>query len=102
VEVVVAGFDTVRGIAFQLAQTLGDVIGLVVDSDAAAVVIEGADDFVDYEVFDENGRRLAVRQAKTRREPGSWGAAELAKIVYPWGELGTRPTASSPSLLTPR
>jgi hypothetical protein len=79
---VVAGIDTVRGIAFQLAQTLGDVVDLVVDSDGDAVVVEGADDVVDYEVLDRNGRRLAVRQAKTRREPGTWGATELAKCVF--------------------
>jgi hypothetical protein len=84
---VVAGVDTVRGIAFQLAQALGDVIDLVVDSDAESVVIEGADDVVDYGVLDRHGRRLVVRQAKTRREPGTWGATELAKILCAWGKL---------------
>jgi hypothetical protein len=83
----VAGIDTVRGIAFQLAQTLGDVVELVVDSDGDTVVVEGADDVVDYEVLDRNGRRLAVRQAKTRREPGTWGATELAKVLCAWGEV---------------
>jgi hypothetical protein len=77
----------VRGIAFQLAQALGDVIDLVVDSDAESVVIEGADDVVDYGVLDRHGRRLVVRQAKTRREPGTWGATELAKILCAWGKL---------------
>jgi hypothetical protein len=82
-----AGIDTVRGIAFQLAQALGDVIELVVESDGDAVVIEGADDVVDYEVLDRNARRLAVRQAKTRREPGTWGATELARVLCAWGEV---------------
>ncbi|MCM3882240.1 NACHT domain-containing NTPase [Frankia sp. R82] len=83
-----AGIDTVRGIAFQQAQALRDVVDLVVvDSDAETVLIEGADDVVDYEVRDGRGRRLAVRQAKTRQEPGTWGAAELARILCAWGEM---------------
>jgi hypothetical protein len=83
-----AGIDTVRGVAFQVAQALDDVIDLVVDRHAEIVVIEGADDVVDYEVLDHHGQRLAVRQAKTRREPGSWGATELARILCAWEELG--------------
>lgn len=82
-----AGIDTLRGIAFQLAQTLSDVIDLVVSSDVDTVVIEGREDFVDYEILDSNGRRLAVRQAKTRQEPGTWGATELARILCEWGQL---------------
>ena len=50
------------------------------------VRIEGADDVIDYEVLDRDGRRLAVRQAKTRAS-GTWGAAELARILCAWGEL---------------
>lgn len=75
------GTDTIRGIAFQLAQTLSDVLDFVVIGEAAAVVVEGAQDVVDYEFLGEDGQRVAVRQAKTRREPGTWGASELAKIL---------------------
>lgn len=60
---------------------------LVVDGNGDAVVIEGAADVVDYEVLDRDGRRIAVRQAKTRREPGTWGARELAGILCAWGEV---------------
>ena len=79
--------DVIRGMAFQLAQALSDVVDLVVDNDGDAVVIEGAADVVDYEVLDRGGRRIAVRQAKTRREPGTWGAGELARILCAWGEV---------------
>ena len=68
-----AGVDTIRGITFQLVQTLGDVVDLVADGRGDAVVIEGAADIVDYEVLDRAGHPIAVRQAKTRREPGTWG-----------------------------
>lgn len=81
------GTDVIRGIVFQLAQALSDVVDLVVDGDGDAVVIEGAVDVVDYEVLDRGGRRIAVRQAKTRREPGTWGARELARILCAWGEV---------------
>lgn len=51
------------------------------------MVIEGAEDLVDYQVLDGSERRLAVRQAKTRQEPGVWGAPELARILCRWGQL---------------
>ena len=73
--------------AFQLAQALSDVVDLVVEGEGVAVVIEGAVDVVDYEVLDHGGRRIAVRQAKTRREPGTWGASELARILCALGEV---------------
>ena len=81
------GVDVIGGMAFQLAQALSDVVDLVVDSDGDAVAIEGAADVVDYEVLDRGGRRIAVRQAKTRRERVLWGAGELARILCAWGEV---------------
>jgi hypothetical protein len=81
------GADVIRGVAFQLAQALSDVVDLVVDGDGDAVVVEGAVDVVDYEVLDRAGRRIAGRQAKTRREPGTWGAGELARILCALGEV---------------
>ena len=81
------GVDVIRGVAFQLAQALSDVVDLVVDGEGDAVVIEGAVDVVDYEVLDRGGRRIAVRQAKTRQEPRTWGASELSRILCSWGEV---------------
>jgi hypothetical protein len=81
------GADVIRGVAFQLAQALSDVVDLVVEGEGVAVVIEGAVDVVDYEVVDHGGRRIAVRQAKTRREPGTWSASELARILCALGEV---------------
>jgi hypothetical protein len=56
-------------------------VDLVADGRGNAVVIEGAADVVDYEVLDRAGRPIAVRQAKTRLEPATWRATELARIL---------------------
>jgi hypothetical protein len=61
-------------------------VGLLVEGHGEAVTIEGAADVVDYEVLDRGGRPIAVRPAKTRQEPGTWGANELAKILLAWRE----------------
>jgi hypothetical protein len=84
----VAGFDTIRGIGFQQACALADAVELVLDPDATLLRVEGAEDVVDYETLAADGRRLRVRQAKTRQEPGTWGAGELASILRAWAELG--------------
>ena len=88
-----AGIDTIRGITFQMVQTLSDVVDLVVEGHGDAVTIEGAADVVDYEVLDRDGRPVAVRQAKTRQEPGTWGASELAQILRAWGKVDYAHTA---------
>lgn len=77
-----AGIDTIRGITFQMVQALSDVVDLGVEGHGDTVTIEGAADVVDYEVLDRDGRPVAVRQAKTRQEPGTWGASELAQIRH--------------------
>jgi hypothetical protein len=84
----VSGVGTIKGITFQTVQALSDVVDLVVEGHGEAVTIEGADDVVDYEVLDRDGRPVAVRQAKARQEPGTWGANELAKILCAWGQVG--------------
>jgi hypothetical protein len=84
----VAGFDTIRGIGFQQACALDDAVDLVLDPEAALLRVEGAEDVVDYETVAADGRRLRVRQAKTRQEPGTWSAGELAPILRAWAELG--------------
>lgn len=84
----VGGIDTLRGAGFQVVQALGDVVDLVRDHEHAdAVRIEGKEDYVDYEVLDKQGQRLAVRQAKTRQPSYTWGAAELAGQLCTWGDL---------------
>ncbi len=82
-----SGVGTIKGITFQTVQALSDVVDLVVEGHGEAVTIEGADDVVDYEVLDGDGRPVAVRQAKARQEPGTWGANELAKILCVWGQV---------------
>lgn len=82
-----SGIGTIRGVTFQVAQALSDVVDLVVEGRGEAVTIEGANDVVDYEILDGDGRSVAVRQAKARQEPGTWGASELAKIFCAWGEV---------------
>ena len=52
---------------FEVLVEFGNVVDLVLDERTDAVRIEGAEDVVDYEVLDRDGRRLAVRQAKTRQ-----------------------------------
>lgn len=88
-----SGIGTIRGITFQVAQALSDVVDLVVEGRGEAVTIEGAADVVDYEILDRDGRAVAVRQAKARQEPGTWGANELAKILCVWGEVDYADTA---------
>jgi hypothetical protein len=70
-DVAVAGFDTIRGIGFQQASALDGAVDLVLDPEAALLRVEGAEDVVDYETVAADGRRLRVRQAKTRQEPGT-------------------------------
>lgn len=82
-----AGIDTIRGITFQMAQTLSDVVDLLAEGQGGAVTVEGAADVIDYEVLDHGGRPVAVRQAKARQEPGTWGATELARILCAWGKV---------------
>jgi hypothetical protein len=89
----VAGFDTIRGIGFQQACALDDAVDLVLDPQAALLRVEGAEDVVDYETVAADGRWLRVRQAKTRREPGTWSAGELAPILRAWAELSDADTA---------
>jgi hypothetical protein len=90
----VAGFDTIRGIGFQQACALDDAVDLVLDPEAALLLrVEGAEDVVDYETVAADGRRLRVRQAKTRQEPGTWSAGELAPILRAWAELGDADSA---------
>jgi hypothetical protein len=83
----VAGVDTIRGIAFQQACALRDAVDLLADPDAALLRVEGAEDIVDYELVAVNGRRLRVCQAKTRQEPRTWSAGDLAAVLNAWDKV---------------
>ncbi len=88
-----SGVATIKGITFQTVQALSDVVDLVIEDRGEAVMIEGAADGVDYEILDGDSRPIAVRQAKARQEPGTWGANELAKILCAWGKVDCAETA---------
>lgn len=88
-----SGVGTFKGITFQAVQALSDVVDLVAEGCGDAVMIEGAADVIDYEILDRDGRPVAVRQAKARQEPGTWGANELAKVLCAWGEVNYPDTA---------
>lgn len=79
------GVDTLRGCAFQIVQTVSDIVELLPDPRIASIRVEGVDDVVDYETLDAEGRRLGCWQAKTRQDSDSWGAAELAAVLVEWG-----------------
>ena len=61
-----SGIGTIKGITFQTVQALSDVVDLVVEGHGEAVTIEGADDVVDYEVLDRDGRPVAVEHRAQR------------------------------------
>ena len=92
-----AGADVIRGITFQMAQTLSDVVDLVVDGDGGAVTIEGKADVIDYEVLDRDGRPVRVRQAKTRQEPDTWGAGDIAPVLCAGGKWNMQARRNSRS-----
>lgn len=81
------GVDTLRGCAFQIVQTVSDIVELLPDPRIASVRVESPDDdVVDYETLDADGRRLACWQAKTRQDADSWGAVELAAVLVKWAQ----------------
>ncbi|MFJ6849697.1 AAA family ATPase [Streptomyces sp. NPDC091271] len=54
---------------------------------------EGADEAIDFEVRDAQGRPLLLAQAKTRVEPGSWSGLELVRLARRWGSADPEGTA---------
>ncbi len=83
----VAGVDTIRGIGFQQACALGDAVKLVTNPAAAVLRVEGTKDIVDYETLAADGRRLRVRQAKTRQAPRTWSAGNIAATLDAFAKL---------------
>ncbi|MFE5910852.1 NB-ARC domain-containing protein [Streptomyces wedmorensis] len=55
--------------------------------------VEGADEAIDFEVRDVQGRPLLLAQAKTRIEPGSWSGPELVRLARRWGAADPGGTA---------
>ncbi|MFE2595232.1 NB-ARC domain-containing protein [Streptomyces sp. NPDC059396] len=55
--------------------------------------VEGADEAIDFEVRDAQGRPLLLAQAKTRIEPGSWSGPELVRLARRWGAADPGGTA---------
>ncbi len=83
----VGGTDTARGISFQHAQAVAACLEVLESKDAELLRVEGADDVIDFEVCASSGARLRVCQAKTRKEPHSWGPAPLVDIIKRWQAL---------------
>jgi hypothetical protein len=83
----VAGVDTIRGIGFQQACALGDAVDMMTNPAAAVLRVEGTNDIVDYETLAADGRRLRVRQAKTRQAPQTWSAGNIAEILDAWVQV---------------
>lgn len=84
---VMAGVDTVRGIAYQQAQAVLEAVSLLDDPYAAAIRVEGLDDVVDVEILGKDGRLLQAKQMKTRDAAYTWGRAELTSLIDRWVAL---------------
>lgn len=48
--------------------------------------VEGADEAIDFEVRDAQGRPLLLAQAKTRVEPRTWSGPELVRLARRWAK----------------
>ncbi|MFD7830155.1 NB-ARC domain-containing protein [Kitasatospora sp. NPDC059803] len=81
-----SGTDTARGMGFQAACALLQLIRTPEQyPEADTFRVEGADEAIDFEVRDADGRPLMLAQAKTRVEPRTWSGAELLRLVRRWG-----------------
>lgn len=80
------GVDTARGMGFQTACAILQLIRTTEEYPEAEIFrVEGADEAIDFEVRDAQGRPLLLAQAKTRVEPGSWSGPELVRLARRWG-----------------
>ncbi|WP_234317993.1 NB-ARC domain-containing protein [Streptomyces rimosus] len=90
----VGGVDTARGMGFQTACALLQLIRTPEQHpEATTFRVEGADEAVDFEVRDADDQPLLLAQAKTRVEPGSWSGGELLRLARRWGEADPGGTA---------
>lgn len=88
------GVDTARGMSFQTACAILQLIRTPEEyPEAETFRVEGADEAIDFEVRDAQGRPLLLAQAKTRVEPGSWSGPELVRLARRWGSADPSGTA---------
>ncbi len=88
------GVDTARGMSFQTACAILQLIRTPEEyPEAETFRVEGADEAIDFEVRDAQGRPLLLAQAKTRVEPGSWSGPELIRLARRWGSADPEGTA---------
>ncbi|MFI8237214.1 NB-ARC domain-containing protein [Streptomyces sp. NPDC085866] len=88
------GVDTARGMGFQTACAILQLIRTPEEHpEAGTFRVEGADEAIDFEVRDAEGRPLLLAQAKTRVEPGSWSGPELVRLARRWGAADPGGTA---------
>ena len=88
------GVDTARGMSFQTACAILQLIRTPEEYPGAETFrVEGADEAIDFEVRDAQGRPLLLAQAKTRVEPGSWSGPELVRLARRWGSADPGGTA---------
>ncbi len=83
----VGGTDTARGISFQHAQAVAACLDVLESQYAKVLRVEGADDVIDFEMCSDDGERLRVCQAKTRKEPYRWEPGPLVAIIKRWQAL---------------
>jgi hypothetical protein len=88
----VAGVDTVRGIAYQQWRAVIEAIALLENPVGVALRVEGMHDVVDIEILDQKSNPLRALQVKTRAAGYTWGHSELITVLLRWGAL---PGASS-------
>ncbi|WP_239008507.1 NB-ARC domain-containing protein [Streptomyces sp. Tue 6075] len=88
------GIDTARGMAFQTACAILQLIRTPDQyPEADTFRVEGADEAIDFEVRDAQGRPLLLAQAKTRVEPRTWSGPELVRLARRWAKADPDGTA---------
>ena len=88
------GVDTYRGIAYQHAQAVLSALDVLESDQFAAIRVEGADDAIDIELLDANGRVAVGKQAKVRADEYTWAKAELVGLLRRWAAVDAPDGAS--------
>lgn len=88
------GVDTYRGIAYQHAQAVLSALDVVESEGFAAIRVEGADDVIDIELLDTNGRVAVGKQAKVRADEYTWAKADLVGLLRRWAAVDAPDGAS--------
>lgn len=90
----VGGVDTYRGIAYQHAQAVLSALDVLESDQFAAIRVEGADDAIDIELLDANGRVAVGKQAKVRADEYTWAKADLVGLLRRWAAVDAPDGAS--------